>query len=410
MAIYDAAEITVTIAGVTLSDFATDDRTTVYASDPFSVARRSEVANAGTLPEVFAAGAEGQRRDKTELHALLLVLCESYREMGKAYAWSRSLCLERSDPATARAFERSSLTSLVIADYVESLAALVLCQDYEEEAQKLYQSFVNSDADDHECAKLLAKAEEAEARLHLEDFRMASYLTVTGAGVSEYNLIEVRRLPEDKRRALAYIVSHEYPGPELRSGPCGCDPDKAVQCFAPDHSSIRCGTCRSAWSTCDHKDGPVQRSWNFNMRAMVGLETSLEKPGAYTETARERARKLIENQSDIPIPPKAGKAGGLSAFVTSGVEMPTKVPKSEVNLDAYLEAGWVDEAWVAEEKAKRLLGACEAISPHGHRCEVPGGSDHAGVHWAKTPESERSRSVHDSVSWTGTWGVGGAAR
>jgi hypothetical protein len=111
-----------------------------------------------------------------------------------------------------------------------------------------------------------------------------------------------------------------------------------------------------------------------------------------------------------PIPPKAGKAGGLSAFVTSGVEMPTKVPKSEVNLDAYLEAGWVDEAWVAEEKAKRLLGACEAISPHGHRCEVPGGSDHAGVHWAKTPESERSRSVHDSVSWTGTWGVGGAAR
>jgi hypothetical protein len=405
---YDAAEIRVTIAGVTLSDFATDDRTTVYASDPFSVARR-------TLPEVFAAGAEGQRRDKTELHALLLVLCESYREMGKAYAASRAICLagdERSDPASARAFGRSSLISLVLADYIEDLASRVLCQDYEEEAQKLYRSFVNREADgpDPECAKLLAKAEEAEARLHLEDFRMASYLTVTGAGLSERNLIEVRRLPEDKRQALAYIVSHEHPGPELRSGPCRCDPDKAVQCFAPDHSSIRCGTCRSAWSTCDHRDGPVQRSWNFNMRAMVGLETSLEKPGAYTETARERARKLIEKQSAIPIPPKAGKAGGLSAFVTSGVEMPTKVPKSEVNLDAYLEAGWVDEAWVAEEKAKRLLGACEAISPHGHRCEAQGGIDHAGVHWAKTPESERSRSVHDSVSWTVTWGVGGAAR
>ena len=217
MAIFDAAEVTVTIAGVTITpgDFATDDRTTVYASDPFSVACRSEVAIAGTLPEVVAAGAVCQRRDKTELHALLLVLCESYREMGKAYAASRAICLagdERSDPASARAFGRSSLISLVLADYIEDLASRVLCQDYEEEAQKLYRSFVNREADgpDPECAKLLAKAEEAEARLH--------------------------------------------------------------------------------------------------------------------------------------------------------------------------------------------------------RCEAQGGIDHAGVHWAKTPESERSRSVHDSVSWTVTWGVGGAAR
>ena len=302
---------------------------------------------------------------------------------------------------TARDCRRSMIRHLVIGADRFALAKHVLAAGWDSDAEMLFNLAINKEKERSGVEANVRRVEEDLARIDIDDYRLACYLAPEGGMCSPADLAFVRSLPKKKWMELEFLATDHVRADRTELG-CMCNRTTALQGFAPTSGRMRCANCRSEWMPKVRIDyGAVKRK----LREVLELDDLglLKRMG--DDLQREAIARITPEQEAWM------KGPALSLSTGTGPPGPPEVPL-DIGTGTEADKAFAAMKALGREGAEMVrslfiptqpIGACEAISPYGHRCEVDGGNAHVS-HWAKANEVDRSvlRAV-EGITWKGTW-------